>query len=366
MNRYFFYNFLLVGLMNLMLFVPHILIENRFNGAVASLVVAPVIGGTLIYMYTGALKRYPGKGLPEIMQLHMPRWVSSTFMAFMAIMWWFASTIVVVAFAMLINRFFNPDANATVILIALALGAAYAATRTTLTIMLIMEVGIIVNTPIILFVLFKIGRDPKLSWDAIHVVANYAAKMPTIATLAAATFIFTGYINLSLFNRLFPANFRFKHLWVYPLLGFIILLITFFIPIGIHGSIGVDRYIYLWTISADSLMMQYGFIERLMFLFLIVFLNLSLVYTAAGWHQAMEFIKCCLPSSKPDIDNPQAPAINYVIVGLFVAASVAYMLLTDEKLNLIITTYWLIIRMLTEFGIVLLVFVLSRRRLKSP
>lgn len=365
MNRYFFYLFLTYALINIMLFVPHILVEHRFTGSVAAIALSPVIGGILIYMYTSAMARFPGKGLPEIMLKHFPRWVVSCALVFYSFMYWFSSTVVVVAFAVLINRFFNPDADTTIIMVVMVLASAYVATRSTLTVMLVIEIGIIINAPVILFILFKMVRDPQLNWDAIRVVANYAGHMPNLVSLAAATYIFTGYINLSLFNRLFPPNFRFKLRWMYPLLGFVVLLITFFVPIGFHGTQGVGQYIYLWTITADSLALQYGFIERVMFLFLIVFLNLSLVYTASAWHQAMEFIKSCMPSAKPETDSPQAPISNYVIMGVFAAASIAYMVLTDEKQNLTITTGWLVLRMFSEMGTVLLLFILSRRRAKA-
>ncbi len=51
MNRYFFYNFILVSFINLMLYVPHILIQLRYSGAVSSMLVGIVIGSILVYMY---------------------------------------------------------------------------------------------------------------------------------------------------------------------------------------------------------------------------------------------------------------------------------------------------------------------------
>jgi len=365
MNRYFYYNFILVSFINLLLYVPNILIQYRYTGAVSSIVIGIVIGTILVYMYTSAMARYPGKGLPEILKLHSPQWLVTISMLFFSIMWWFATTIVVVAYAILINRFFNPDSDATIILSMLVIACGYAATRSTLSVMFIIEIGMIVNAPIIIFILFKAVRSNQLNWDAIHVVANYITEMPTLTCIAASTFIFTGYINLSLFNRLFPPNFRFKFRFIYPVAGAVILLITFFVPIGFHGTEGVNQYIYIWSQTADSLLMQYGFIERVLFLFLIVFLNLTLVYTMFGWHQAMEFVKSCFPNYKPEIDSLKTPMSNYVIVGIFVLLSILYLMLTNEKMNMLITTYWLIVRFFVEILIVVWVFVLSKRRSKA-
>jgi hypothetical protein len=286
-------------------------------------------------------------------------------MLFYAFMWWFATSMVVVAYAILINRFFNPDANSIIILLVLVLACGYAATRSSLTVMLVIEIGLIINAPVIMFVLFKAVRSPQLNWDSIRVIANYVTEMPALTTVAAATFIFSGYQNMSLFNRLLPPNFRFKHRWMYPVFGTLILLITFFVPIGFHGTETVSHYIYIWAETADSLIMQYGFVERVLFLFLIIFLNLTLVYTMSGWHQAMEFIKSCFPGMKPEIDSPQAPIANYVIVAFFALITIIYLAFTNEKHNLLITAYWLNIRMFVEIITVIWIFILSRRRSRS-
>ncbi|WP_317890771.1 Ger(x)C family spore germination C-terminal domain-containing protein [Paenibacillus arenilitoris] len=177
MNRYVFYNFIIVSFINIMLYVPHILISFRFTGAVSSLIVGAAIGTALVYLYMSALARYPGMGFPEILKQHMPQWAVSALMLFYAAMWWFATSMVVVAYAILINRFFNPDANSAVILILLVLACGYAATRSSLTVMLVIEIGLIINAPIILFVMFKAVRSPQLNWDAIHIVANYVTQI---------------------------------------------------------------------------------------------------------------------------------------------------------------------------------------------
>ncbi|WP_168122807.1 GerAB/ArcD/ProY family transporter [Paenibacillus sp. HB172176] len=363
MNRYVLYNVLLISIMNIMLFVPFILIKERFSGAVSSILIAPFIGTALIYMYTSAMQRFPGKGLPEILKEFCPKWIVAGLMMFYAVMWWFSAAIVIVAYAILINRFFNPDANITTILVMLLVVCAYAASRSTLTVMFSIEISLVLNAPLVLFMLFKMFSSRRLNFDAMHIVANYAKVMPTIASLAAATFIFTGYINLSLYNRLFPPQFVFKLRWVYPVIGFMILLSSFFVPIGFHGTAAVDRYIYIWPITADSLMMHYGFIERVLFLFLIIFLNMSLTYTMSGWHQAMEFVKSSImPQKKPVVDSRETPLSNYIIIVVFALATLLYDHWINEKLNLIITQYWLILRMFTEILTVLAIFIYSRRR----
>ncbi|MFC4776406.1 GerAB/ArcD/ProY family transporter [Paenibacillus sp. GCM10023252] len=366
MNRYFYYNFLLVGLMNLMLYVPHVLIRNRYDGAVMSILIGGMVGTILAYMFMSALEKYPGRGMPEILALYYPRWVVTPIMFVLGSMWYFSALIVIVAYAFLINRFFNPDMSAIFILILLVVACAYGASRSTLSVVMMIEVGLLLNAPVILFILFKAIRDPHLSWDAMHTIANYVTEMPNLTSLSAATFVFTGYVNMTLFNRIMPPNFKFKHHWLIPVIGFTILMITFFVPIGIHGTEAVNSYLYVWSMTSDALIMQYGFIERVLFLFLIVYLNLSLVYTMSNWHHAMEYFKVCFSRDKPDTDPKTVPAINLYICGTFAVVSVLYMWLTTEKQDQTLTQIWLIVRMFMEVTVAIWLFVQSRRpRLRS-
>ena len=156
MNRYVFYNFLLVSFINVLLYVPHLLIKFRYSGAVSSISIGIVIGTILVYMYTSAMAKFPGKGLPEILKQHCPQWLVTVTMVLFAMMWWLVSTVVVVAYATLINRFFNPDANSIIILIMLSLACGYAATRSTLSVIFVIEIGIIINAPIIILSLIHI------------------------------------------------------------------------------------------------------------------------------------------------------------------------------------------------------------------
>ena len=111
--------------------------------------------------------------------------------------------------------------------------------------------------------------------------------------------------------------------------------------------------------------MEYGFIERVIFLFLILYLNLTLLYTTTGWHQAMELVKSCLPHSNPQIDTRKTPKANWIITSIFALFTLVYAYLFNEKDHFNITSYWLTIRMFAEIGSVLFLFVLVLRRKSS-
>lgn len=365
MSRYFYYNVMVVSLLNLMLFVPHILLRFRYDGAVSSMAVAVVIGSTLALMFTKVMKAFPGKGLPEILQQFFPKIITIPFLLFVALMWLVASSIALIGYAVLINRFLNPDTSPLIVLGFLVLIITYSSSRSSLTVIFIIEMGLLINTPLLLFILLKAARSTAVDWDAIRTIANYWNKPPKLQPVSAASYIFTGYINYAIFNRLNPPNFRLRYRWVIPVFGTFILLLSFFVPIGFHGTESVDNYLYIWSVTADSMLMEYGFIERVIFLFLILYLNLTLLYTTIGWHQAMELVKSCLPHSNPQIDTRKTPKVNWIITSIFALFTLVYAYLFNEKDHLNITTYWLTIRMFTEAASVLFLFVLVLRRKSS-
>ncbi|EFM09241.1 conserved hypothetical protein [Paenibacillus curdlanolyticus YK9] len=364
MNRYVIYNFVLVSFLNLMLFVPNILFQYRYKGAVSSLIVAALIGTTAALLFIHAMSKFPSKGVPEILFERHPRWAVIPVLIVFAFMWFTASSIALAGYALLINRFFNPDANTLVILTIMAVICLYAATRSTLSMMFNMEIVLIVNTPLILLLLIKAARSNQLLWDEIRTASNYFHIMPKLAPIAAATFIFTGYVNLSVYNRAFPPNFHFRLKWLIPTIGIAVLAVSYFVPIGLHGTDGVGSYLYVWTATSDSLVMEYGFIERVLFVFLILYLNLTLVYTASGWHQAMEIVKSCLPRYKLAIDEHPIPIRNYVICSIFALTTILSLYLLNEKDYSKLTEYWLILRMIAEYGLVIWIFLLSLTRRK--
>ncbi|WP_308638707.1 GerAB/ArcD/ProY family transporter [Paenibacillus silvisoli] len=361
MNRYFYYNIALVSSLNLMLFVPYLLIHDRYEGAVSSMVCATFAGTALAFLYSHVMKVFPGKGMPEILSLFLPKFISVPILLFMSLMWLMASSIALAGYAVLINRFFNPDTSSMIVLMLLAGVCIYTSTRSTLTVMFVIEMAMIVNLPIVLFILFKASTSSNLDWDAIRAVAQYWKVPPKFEPFAASIYVFTGYTNYAVFNRLNPHNFRIRYRWLIPLICFLVLLISFFVPIGFHGTEAVASYLYIWSVTSDSLMLGYGFIERVIFLFLLLFLNLTIVYTTTGWHIAMEMVKSCMPRMKPQIDPARTPKANWFIASAFALATLAASYFLNEKQNLTITQYWLMLRVYVEVVMVFLLFFFSLR-----
>lgn len=70
MMRYFYYMVIMCMMINVMLNVPTILIEKRFDGAVMAIIAAILSGGLCTIVFIKSLKRFPNLGLPEIFRAY--------------------------------------------------------------------------------------------------------------------------------------------------------------------------------------------------------------------------------------------------------------------------------------------------------
>lgn len=365
MNRYVFYHYFIVCFTNLMLLVPYRLIADRFDGSVMALLISPIFGGIMLYMFTTGLSAFPNEGFPEIFSHFYPRWLVRIIMVYKAVVILVSSTIVIASYAVIITRFLNPEGNPYVLVAVLMIICGFGATRSTVTINFILEIMLILNIPFIAFIKYKTMSNPLMNWDAVIIIAKHYNKLPSLLVFASAAFVFTGFLNLTIFNRVLPPNFRFKYRWVFPILAFLILAVTFFIPIGIHGTEAVSHYVYIWSATADSTKMMYGFIERMLFIFLVVLINLCLTFTMIGWHMALEFLRSIFPKNIVDPDEPKPPTRSYVIICVIMVATFLVMFIINERNTIYFGGLFLIMRMFSEVIFTVWVFLLSKKKVRK-
>ncbi|USB33999.1 GerAB/ArcD/ProY family transporter [Paenibacillus sp. YPG26] len=289
-NKYIYYLFLINALINVINFVPRGLIAQRFNGAAMAIVVSVPIGLTLMYLCVKMMNKFPGEGLPEILNANFPRLVSKVMLFGHTLFWYFAGLITLVAFVDVTMRYITSDVSPLLIMVGFLVVVCLAIRLTSESILYGLEVLIVINVPIIIYVLFKALLNPMFSWDAVMQVITYSLKAPSYGAIAQATFIFTGYLNLAVFNRVFD-KVRIRQLWLIGIFGFLTLVVTVFIPIGYQGTINVERHVYPWFSTADVLRTKNFIIERVLFFFYFTYLTLSLVSSIIHWHVALEMFK---------------------------------------------------------------------------
>ncbi|WP_407870690.1 hypothetical protein [Paenibacillus sp. P36] len=364
MSRYTYYHVLYVGMINIMMFVPTLLIRDRFNGAISGMLIAMVIGTIISFVMMACFEKFPGLGFPEICDLYLPRWFTTINSLFVGLFIWLpAGIIVIYAYSETARMFFYPDVNPYINLFLMVSAALWASTRSTRSVQFIHEIMMLIISPLLFLFLVKAMVNENFSWDAIRYVAGYVNKPPSFMTIVSATFLFSGHFSLVLFNRLHVEGFRFRNRWVVPLFGCFFLLVTFFVPIGFHGTVGVGDYVYIWSMTADSMIMEYGFINRVLFVFLLLFTGLSLLFVMNTWHTTIMLIRYVINRSVAVEEEP-VPKMNiWLALGAGILSFI-FMRFVNVERNQVISEIWLIARFFTEiiFIFMMLYFVWRKKK----
>lgn len=350
--------------MNLFFFVPYFLIEDRFKGAIMALILGGAIGSLLAYLFSAAIRKFPGMGLPEILRESLPAWIRIPVLLYFALFWFNLGLAISNIISIIIARFFNPSINLTFLVVFFVLICIWAATRPTRTLLFGQEIAMVLTLPLLIFMLAKAYGNPLLDWDAIRTVANYAGHPPSLTALSSASIILIGYLNFCIFNRNFKQDEKFRYRWILPIMGYLTLATTFFIPIGFHGTVGVGNYIHVWVSTADSLRMKFGFFERVVYLFVLTYILLSFVFVSVVWHIAAESFKGCFSSKKPNLDRVETPVLSWCLCGIFGLLTVVYQMTVKEKTETVIAGYLVNIRFWSEVWLVVLLCVVAARKRK--
>lgn len=337
-----------------MLFVPHILIVHRFSGAMMSLVVAVPIGMTLLWFFTSSLSNFPGETIPDLMRRVLPKWVISSYVVFITVLWYLAGAFTLLSFAEITKRFLSPESSQFVILLLFVLLVVMVCPLKSKSMLHGLEVLFVFNTPIIALILLKSTFNQNMEWNAVFEVGTNLLTLPDWSSLAAATYIFSGYANLVMLNDSMRIQLKKRHYLYISIFGAGTLLTSFFIPIGLLGTYAVDRFVFPWVATADSIAMEYFFIERMLIPFLLLYLMISLVSAVVHWHVSYRlFIGL--------IKKPRKWTKAAILCVLGGTVFVLQQLIHDEHLLFRFANLWMQVRLVSEIFIVVVVVILTRR-----
>ena len=354
MNRYYFYLVFLNMIINVIIFVPKVLIQYRYEGSVMGVILAIPVGVALNYFYSTTITKFPQQGIPDL-QKNNQSGLKRLYLLSIQLIWFSAGLLTLVGFIDILARLVNPEMP-KLLLLAIYLSAIFLIIQMpTERVMYLLEIVLFCNTPLILFIIFKAYSNDLINWDSILEVGTHIIKWPSLKAFAAATYCFSGYANLIVFNRVIKGKLKAWNFIVIAFLGMGNAFTTFFIPIGFHGSDGAQEYLYPWVTTADSLRLVYSPIERVIFLFIMFFMSISLMSVAVHWHVALELIK---GSFKKEVTKRKV----WLTLGVFAGISIAGILYFNTILILKFATFWLIIRLGSEVMLVIVFCFWARRR----
>ncbi|MED4205159.1 hypothetical protein [Neobacillus mesonae] len=354
MNRYYLYLILLNMLINVIMFIPKILLEYRYNGAVLGVLIAIPIGFGLNVMFSKAITNFPEKGFPEIFAaMGVKRWFITLLFGIISFTTFSAGLISLLGFIDILRRFVNPEMPFLFLLTIFLFGILLIIRFPTDRVMYLLEIVLFLNTPLIVFIIFKAFTSDYIVWDSILEVGTHLFAMPSLISIAAAVYVFSGYTNLLIFNRIIKGKLKGWNFLIVFFLGLLNLFTTFFIPIGFHGSDGAQEYLYPWISTADSLRLVYSPIERVIFIFLIFYMGVTLMSVSVHWHVAYQLLKGTYKKSTKK---------NWIVLSIFACCAIAGAIFLNTLLLDRITNHWMVIRFGIEIIVVCGFFIWARRK----
>lgn len=357
-SRYFYCLFLMNSLINIINFVPRELIDRRFDGALISILIGTVTGTLFVYIFTVLIAKFPRQGLPEIFKMVMPKVITAPLLISFASLWCLAGAITLLSFVDITLRYISPDASPITVVISFLILVCLCCRFNSLSLLYGLEIILAVTLPLIVYGIVKALINPDFNWDSVMQLSTYIWHKPDLMSLAAATFSFSGYINMAIFNRVFH-GLKLKHIWILGVEGLFILLLTFFVPVGYFGTVAIDKHVYTWFSTADSIRMESFLIERMLFIFYFSYMALSLVSAIVHWHVGLELVKGAVFASKKR-SKRTTQWIDGMILSLFSGVVFSFMGLDQYQLNTL-GAWFLQIRWFGEMLMIALLFICYRQ-----
>lgn len=348
MNKYFYYNYFTVAFTNLLVFVPYVLIQNRYNGSVMGLLIGFIIGMLLLYLFTKVTQAFPNKDVIQIMSEAKQHWFIYVFVSIKTVISIISTILVVGGYAVIVSRYLNPDSDLKMIILLMLLATGYASTRQLLSVAYLIEFMMFITIPFILYIMYKTFTNPIFTWDSVMAVTQHYTKIPNLLTIASATFFFSGYTHLTLFINRKDKPLKFSNSWLAPILVFIVALITIIVPIGMLGTETSAQYLFVWTVAADATEIPYGFIERLMFIFIIVLLSIAITYTVSTLSQVIDACKQTIVLFSKKVTQKQVERIPLYIYSLLAIVIFICVIFNNDFLFERVAKWYLVIHFFAE------------------
>ncbi|MCR2821563.1 GerAB/ArcD/ProY family transporter [Lederbergia panacisoli] len=294
MNRYMYYLIYINMFANMVVSVPKILLGERKDGAIISMVLAVIAGMFVIYVFLWFFNKFPGKDYPELAKKYLSKWIHAPILLLFALVWFTAGLNALITYTFMLKRFLTPDMSVVWIASTFLIFISFGILMHTKSILYTIEAILIISSPLIIFLIAKAFLGPDFEWDFVRVAVTYIYRLPSYSAFTASFYVFLGIANLVIFNRAWstrPIQSSIKHVFLMGLAGIMILFTIYVVPMGMNGFERIDHLVYPAITTSDTLRMKYGVMERVLYLFLLFYLAVTFLNLLLHWHVTVEILK---------------------------------------------------------------------------
>ena len=317
MNRYLYYLIIVTMVTNIIASVPRILMGDSKNGVILSMAIAVVAGIALTWVVIRLFSYFPQKTLPDILKESTSKWFYYPVLLYFAVSWYVAGLITLVTYVLLLNTFISYETSITVTALAFILIISFGMLMKEKSVLYTTELVVVMFLPVIFFLILKVYTDPRLEWDFVKIAFTHINELPSYNSYSAATYIFIGAVNIIIFNKFMKIKKKIglREVIILALIGMFTLFTTYFIPLGFNGFEQIENLTFPWVTTSDSVRLKYGIIERLIFVFIIVFLGVAFISLLIHWHVSLKLFESFIHVKR--LKWKQVNLTSYFIVLIF-------------------------------------------------
>lgn len=339
------------------------MVESK-DGVLFSMALAAISGVLITFITVKFFNNFPGQDLIELLKTRTTKWFSIPVLLYFALNWYIAGLITLVTFTFILIRFLSPETSIFMFVLSFLFVISYGILAKTKSVLYMIELTVIVFSPFVFLLIVKSYVNDVFNMDYVKVALMHVNEWPSYSAYTASTYLYIGIVNLVVFNRYLTEKIRFgvKQIIIIGIAGVFILLTTYFVPIGIAGFDEIDRLIYPWISTSDSIRMRFGIVERLLFIFLLIFLAIAVLSIVIHWHVSLKFFSTVFPLRKMKWRNKHlSPVLILLLFWIGGVYMVSY--LTEHQL-FIYTSYFFNLLPLF-FTILIIVFFVIKRGVKG-
>lgn len=363
MSRYIYYFILITMVTNLIVSVPRILMRDSKDGVILSMIIAVITGIILTIIVINLFSYFPNMTYPEILKKSTPKWFYYPILLYFASSWFAAGLITLTTYILMFNTFVSYETSITITTLAFLLVISFGMFIKEKSVLYMTELVLIIFLPFIFFLLIKVYTEPKFEWDFVKIAFTYLNDYPSYNSYSASMYMFVGAVNIIIFNKYIKIKKKagLKQMAILGLTGVFILFTTYFIPIGFNGFEQIENLTFPWITTSDSVRMKYSIIERVTFLFIIVFIGVAFISLLIHWYVSLKLFESIFHFKK--FEWKDTNLTSYLIVFLFglIALATTRVINEFELLKLSMLFYDLLPLF---YGVLIVSLLTAKRRLK--
>ncbi|PIC83200.1 GerAB/ArcD/ProY family transporter [Sporosarcina sp. P1] len=347
---------------NLIASSPRILFAKSEHGAIVTMIIALFFGVFMNWALITSFKAFPGKSLPQILTLYLSKWIAIPALFIFGVIWYVSGLQTLITYIDILLRFITPEMSIYLVIAMFIPVITFGIIMQSRNILFTIELVFILALPVAAYYVIKLYFTEQVSWDQVAIAMTFIDNPPDYTVFSATTYLFVGAFDIIIFNSLLKKKMTFgiKQALIVFSLGVFMIFTTYFIPIGVLGFDQVENILYPWILTSDSIRMKFGVIERVIFIFLLLFLAIAFLNITIHWHVACKLFQSVFDIEKMKIKSREKISFMIVIVIFWLIAIYTTLKVTEYDLFLY-SKYFFNSIPIVFIGLMIIMLVVNRR-----